>query len=395
MNKMAGNNKSAAGTWSGRMLSDQINKYLLWMTEKGRASRTIESHESMLLHFKDFVRMDKSVNKDIFSKKYREKFYGHCCLKKAPPAINGFIRYLQEQKLIPGFKPALPDIFLSYLEYHRKVRQSGDKYNQHIGKVLIDFNMFLHANGMLLQDINIVTVDNFFSENKEIYSSSTCRDNRSVIRQFLRYLYFEKQILKKDLSALIVSVPNFAKDNPPKFLRPDEIKRLFESTDISTPKGLRDHAMLRLAYSTGLRPIEVSRITLDDISFKSGELTLRIRKGDNPVTFPLPEDTMKAITAYIIGSRPDTHERSLFVNLDPPHVSVYSKIVSKAIQFLMNKAGVPGTPYCLRHTYAQNLLESGASIFEIKEMLGHDCIKSTKRYLHVGISLMREVLLDD
>ena len=62
---------------------------------------------------------------------------------------------------------------------------------------------------------------------------------------------------------------------------------------------------------------------------------------------------------------------------------------------VIRKDGVPGTPYWLRHTYAQNLLESGASIFEIKEMLGHDCIKATKRYLHIHIKLMREVLFDD
>ena len=69
--------------------------------------------------------------------------------------------------------------------------------------------------------------------------------------------------------------------------------------------------------------------------------------------------------------------------------------VKRIIQGAMRKAGIPGTPYWLRHTYAQNLLESGASLFEIKEMLGHDDIKSTKRYLHIHIKLMREVLFDE
>ena len=61
----------------------------------------------------------------------------------------------------------------------------------------------------------------------------------------------------------------------------------------------------------------------------------------------------------------------------------------------MRKAGLASSAYWLRHTYAQNLLETGASLYEIKEMLGHDTIESTRQYLHIHISLMRKVLLDE
>jgi len=61
----------------------------------------------------------------------------------------------------------------------------------------------------------------------------------------------------------------------------------------------------------------------------------------------------------------------------------------------MKKAGIPGSAYWLRHTYAQNLLETGVSIYEIKEMLGHDTIESTRKYLHIHTQLMREVLFDE
>jgi site-specific recombinase XerD len=165
--------------------------------------------------------------------------------------------------------------------------------------------------------------------------------------------------------------------------------------DLASNEGLRAHAMARLAYTTGLRPGEIARISLDDISFGKGELTVPERKGKNPARFPLPEETVKAMAAYIVGARPENAGRRLFVSLSPPHNPVTGGLVSDAIGKAMQGAGVPGTPYWLRHTYAQNLLESGASIFEIKEMLGHDCIKATKRYLHIHIKLMREVLFDD
>lgn len=153
--------------------------------------------------------------------------------------------------------------------------------------------------------------------------------------------------------------------------------------------------MVRIAYTTGLRPGEIARILLEDISFKSMELTVTERKGWNPYRFPLPEETIKAIAAYIMHARPETEARNLFVSLSPPHKPITGGLVSDAAGKAMKAAGVPGTAYWLRHTYAQNLLESGASIFEIKEMLGHDCIKATKRYLHIHIKLMREVLFDD
>ncbi len=153
--------------------------------------------------------------------------------------------------------------------------------------------------------------------------------------------------------------------------------------------------MTRLDYTTGLRPSEIARIRMKDVSFEKGELTVPERKGMNPVRFPLPEESVKAVAAYVIGSRPEKAGRNLFVSLSPPYNPVTGGLVSDAIAKVMRKAEVPGTPYWLRHTYAQNLLESGASIFEIKEMLGHDCIKATKRYLHIHIKLMREVLFDD
>ena len=193
----------------------------------------------------------------------------------------------------------------------------------------------------------------------------------------------------------MVGAPLFAQPKPPKFLRPHEVKQLFDSLKLSSAKDLRNYAMVHLAYYLGLRPAEISLITLDDISFRKSELAVRNRKNTQPVTLPVPENTLKAIVAYIVGGRPDTQERRLFLETTAPFRSVSVYVVKRCVVSAMRKAGIKGSAYWLRHTYAQNLLESGASIFEIKEMLGHDDIKTTRRYLHVHIKLMREVLFDE
>ena len=186
----------------------------------------------------------------------------------------------------------------------------------------------------------------------------------------------------------------YAQAKPPKFLRPQEVQRLFASLSFSYPKDIRNCAMIHLAYFLGLRPQEISLITLDDISFSKGELTVEDRKSSNPIILPIPEDTIKAIAAYIVGARPKSQHRRLFFNLAAPYWPISGAMVGQSITRCMRKAGLSATAYWLRHTYGQNLLESGRSIFEVKEMMGHDKIESTRSYLHVNTKLMREVLFD-
>jgi len=85
----------------------------------------------------------------------------------------------------------------------------------------------------------------------------------------------------------------------------------------------------------------------------------------------------------------------LFLNLVAPYHPILPTSVGQHITECIRKAGLSGTAYWLRHTYAQNLLEAGASIFEIKEMLGHDYIDSTEKYLHIHMKLMRKVIFDE
>ena len=80
--------------------------------------------------------------------------------------------------------------------------------------------------------------------------------------------------------------------------------------------------MLHLAYFLGLRPREISMITLDNISFTRGELSILHRKNKNPLTLPLPEETLKAISAYLIGGRPKGEHRNLFLALKAPFIPV-------------------------------------------------------------------------
>jgi site-specific recombinase XerD len=289
----------------------------------------------------------------------------------------------------------LPTIYEEYLRYRKKYRHASDRMTNHIRRVLYAFDGYCQRNGIQLWSLKIEHVDAFRDECFNGFSSATRRVYRIYLRGFLSYLYGERQILTVDLAPLVTGRREYGRAKPPKFLRPDEVQQLFDNLDPSSASGIRTYALVHLAYSMGLRSIEISQLRLKDISFSRQLVRIATRKGDNPIELPIPEHTLKAVAAYIIGARPKTKHRRLFLTIQPPHRPMTPNAVSFRISETMKQAGLNASSYWLRHTYAQNLLEAGASIFDIKEMLGHDKIESTKKYLCVHTRLMREVLFDE
>lgn len=289
--------------------------------------------------------------------------------------------------------PPLPDVYEGYLLYHSQALNSSPPHLRRIRRVLCPFHEYLGKNGIPLSKLTIEHCDAFMATfNVSDYSR---RLYRYCLRGFLKYLYHEKKIIKKDLAPLLVGPPQFAQKRLPRFLRPNQVKKLFASLKLSTPTEIRTYALMHLAYSLGLRPAEISRISLDDISFQQRELTLRERKGGDVITLPLAENTIKAIALYVRKGRPQGLSRCLFLNHQFPYHPMRSNNVVGYIAEAMKQAGLPSSAYWLRHTYAQNLLHMGRSIYEVKEMMGHHNIQSTHRYLHISTELMRKVLFDE
>ena len=290
-------------------------------------------------------------------------------------------------------KVKLPDIYEQYFLYLAHTREISQTQINSVRRVLASLHDYLEKQKLSLSSLKIEHLDAFMEEFK--VAKTTLRIYRCLLRGFLKYLYHEKKIIKKDFAPLLVGAPLFDRKKPPKFLRPKEVKSLFSSLKLSTPVDIRTYAMIHLAYTLGLRPIEISRITLDHIFFSDGELTIKERKTKNPSVLPLSKQTLKAVAAYIYRARPETQHRHVFVTHYKPHRPVAPGTAACAIRRAMIQAGLSSSAYWLRHTYAQNLLQIGRSIYDIKEMLGHVNIQSSQVYLHVDTELMRKVLFNE
>jgi integrase/recombinase XerD len=381
-------------------LEQVIQDYLQWMAVNGYAKSTQQDYRRVLRHFRAFINLKRYRWDEIFTRRTLNRF------KRARGiihvhAVTGLSRYLHTQGGIAQpirvrrALPILPAIYEQYLCYRKKYRHASDRQAAHIRRVLYLFDSYCQRNDIQLRSLKIEHVDTFRDECFYGFASATRRVYRIYLRGFLSYLYSERQVLTVDLAPLVTGRREYGRAKPPKFLRPAEVQQLFASLDPSSASGIRTYALVHLAYSMGLRPIEISRLRMKDIGFSRQLMRVTVRKGDNPLELPIPEHTIKAVAAYIIGARPKTKRRRLFLTLHPPYRPMTPNAVGGRITFTMKQAGLNATAYWLRHTYAQNLLEAGASIFDIKEMLGHDKIESTKKYLCVHTRLMRKVLFDE
>lgn len=380
------------------MLEKAVSDYLSWMISNGYAGSTCVRYQQVLMHFVHYI-MKRAIQWDaVFTFETLTDFQKESGLNLGPHAVRGLSRYLFEQNIIkrPIKKPCrqLPDIFQKYLDYYVRIKNVSHPQMLRTRKTLSAFDGFLEQSHIPLTSLRIEQIDAFLAAYNNGYTKETQGTHRSIMRGFLTWLY-QNKILKRNLSPLIIGAPVFAQSIPPRFLRPEEITCLFQSLTGTTPMALRTGAMVHLGFYLGLRPIEISRICLDDIEFKKQEIRILDRKNTQPAILPLPDPCIKAIAAYILGGRPATDSRELFITVRVPYRPILSVSVSRDIANAMKKAGLFASAYHLRHTYAQNLLEADVGFFEIKEMMGHDSIQTTRRYLHVHTTLMRKVLLDD
>ena len=382
------------------MLDKAINNYLEWMISAGYADSTWNHHQRVLARFEQFVEDEQLLWEDIFIWKTLQAFCSQTRMHYARHAVRGMARYLFGQGLIksPIYKeqPLLPEAFEDYIRFYKQTRQAGHRQIYKVRGTLSALNNYLQEQDIGLEDLDVCHMDSFLAKRNANYAPETRIHQRSALRGFLRYLHQERGVLRQDLSSLIQGPPVYAQNSPPKFLTPTQVQKLFQIIDLRHPKGLRTYAMIHLAFSLGLRPKEICQVSLDDISFSKTEIHIPDRKNTIPAKLPLPCPTIKALAAYIAWDRPkEPGHRTLLCSIKPPYGPLAPLTVSLDISKCFQRAGLKGSAYWLRHTYAQNLLQAEASLFEIKEMLGHDIIKTSKKYLSVHTKLMRKVLFDE
>ncbi len=203
----------------------------------------------------------------------------------------------------------------------------------------------------------------------------------SIIRKFLNYLLQLEQI--EDNPAMLIPMPKGA-TGLPKVLAIAGVERLLNAIDISSALGLRDRALFELIYSCGLRISEASRLTVDALSRAKGLIHI-VGKGSKERLVPLAQEAIYWIERYFQEGRPQLQrEGSSLLFLNARGGALSRKGIWKRFRHWTSVAGIEAHVHTLRHSFATHLLEGGADLRSVQEMLGHADLSTTQIYTHVG-----------
>jgi len=215
----------------------------------------------------------------------------------------------------------------------------------------------------------------------------------SAIRSFYRYLLREEIISTNPIAT--TSSPKLDR-RLPSFLTIEEVERLLKAPDLSTPQGQRDQALIELLYASGLRVSELVKLNLEQVSLDSRELRVW-GKGSKERMVLMGKPAARALSAYFSQGRVKLLDKkrndALFLN------RYGERLTERRVQRILEKyatiAGIEKRvyPHLLRHTFATHLLNGGADLRVVQELLGHANLSSTQIYTHVTKSQARKIYL--
>jgi len=217
----------------------------------------------------------------------------------------------------------------------------------------------------------------------------------TALRSFLQYARYRGD-LTLDLAAAVPTVANWAMASIPRFLSPDQVELVLARCNQQTAIGRRDYAILLLLARLGLRAGEVAALTLEDIDWEAGSITVR-GKGGQRTPMPLPIEVGEAIAAYLKAGRLCSTSRRLFLRGRAPVVGFRGPgAISSLVMHALARAGIDAPhkgAHLFRHSLATGMLGQGASFAEIGELLRHRSPQTTAIYAKVDLTSLRTLAL--
>lgn len=285
--------------------------------------------------------------------------------------INNFIEYLEyekgySEKTIINYEKDL-ELFNKYLKNNKITNINNIDYN-----VIRKYLSYLHNNR---------------------YESSSISRKISTLRTFFKYCLKENKI--KNNPTILISNPKKEKKLP-KYLNFDEMEKLIDSINIKEKKGIRNRLIIELLYSTGIRVSELVNIKIKDISTKENQIKI-LGKGNKERIVIFGNKAKEMIKIYLNEYKElfkgNIYDSYLLINDKGKQLTTnrIELIVKDVLRHSTIKKNI--TPHTLRHTFATHMLDSGADLKSVQELLGHENLKTTAIYTHVSNERLKNVFV--
>ncbi len=282
--------------------------------------------------------------------------------------------------------------FVSFLKIERGLAENSIFAYQNDVRKLMDFCEPLNLSPT---EVSTAHLKKFVTELYELGLSARTQSRIiSGIKQFFYFLLLEGEI-KIDPSEL-VETPRIGRKLP-EVLSIEEIDALIDAIDLSTDQGHRNKAILETLYSCGLRVSELVNLEFEQLFFDEGFIRV-IGKGNKQRLVPVSPSVKKEIDIYTTSIRNRqkiSHGNESYVFLNRRGAKLTRVMIFTIIKNLAEKAGIKKTvsPHTFRHSFATHLLEGGANLRAIQEMLGHESITTTEIYTHLDQQFLKEAII--
>ena len=286
--------------------------------------------------------------------------------------------------------------YLDYLEIEKGKSIKTRKNYQYYLSVFKNFLEELKKTEVSIEDIDLESIRLFrlflnrkkIDEQKRTLSKKTQSYYLIALRNFLKYLI---RYNYKVLSPEKIELPKI-EPREIKVISWEELERLLSAPKGNSLKELRDKAILEMLFSTGLRVSELINLKRKDINLKADEFTVRGKGSKIRIVFL--SSVAKQVLAKYLKKRQDSEEH-LFVSLPKKNkvTPLTSRSIQRIVSYWARRAGIvkPVTPHTLRHMFATDLLQNGADLRAIQELLGHSQITTTQVYTHLSNQALKEV----
>lgn len=287
--------------------------------------------------------------------------------------------------------------FLNYIKYERRYSEQTIRAYE---RDLNEFNDYLKGSGQVeLSELSYYDLRLYLAHlNERQLARTSVARKLSSLRSFFKYAISEGWATSNPMELIQYSVN---RSRLPNFFYPAEMQEIFKAIDQSQSetKALYS-ALMELLYATGMRVSEISELKLDQIDF-SVALIRVIGKGQKERIVPVGDQALVSLAKYIKGLRQETLEENN-LNETYPYVFISKRgkqlspsIIRKILPQIMDEAGLKLSihPHKLRHTFATHLLNNGADMRSVQELLGHEDLSSTQIYTHVTKDKLRETYM--
>ena len=282
-------------------------------------------------------------------------------------------------------------LFITYL--HDEKRYPDTTINSY-ERDLKNFSEYIKDHHLNYKDLNKDQIRSYLKFLDDLkYSKSSISRELSALRHFYTYLEV-RGVISKNMFSLI---RNPKKDKKlPNFLQNNELDKIFETIDLTTPLGIRNRLIVELLYATGIRVSELTSLKLKDIDINNHEIRV-LGKGNKERIVFFGDYALKYLNMYEENSRHILlkEKQSEYLLINNQGGKLTSRGVEDIINKVVNEAAIHHhiSPHSLRHTFATDMLNNGADLKSVQELLGHESLSTTQIYTHITSDRLREAYL--